>query len=93
MTEEQERDVLKKSIELSIELTGRKPVGYRAPLYQLRESTVRLLEEHGFEYGICRCCKTSDLRVLAYELVTRYLSQPPRLATVFRSPPHPDTGT
>ncbi len=52
MTEEQERDVLMKCIELATKLTGKKPVGYRAPLYQLRESTVNLLEEHGFEYGM-----------------------------------------
>ena len=52
MTPEQECDVLKKCIELATKLTGKKPVGYRAPLYQLRESTVDLLEEHGFEYGM-----------------------------------------
>ena len=52
MTPEQERDVLDKCIGLATNLTGKKPVGYRAPLYQLRESTVDLLEEHGFEYGM-----------------------------------------
>lgn len=51
MTVDQERDVLLKCIDLSTKLTGKKPVGYRAPLYQLRESTVDLLVEHGFEYG------------------------------------------
>ncbi|KAK5019203.1 polysaccharide deacetylase family protein-like protein [Cryomyces antarcticus] len=50
MTEEQERDVLVKCIELVTSLTGKKPKGYRAPLYQLRESTINLLEEHGFLY-------------------------------------------
>lgn len=52
MTPEQERDVLTRCIEIAKKLTGKNPVGYRAPLYQLRESTLDLLEEFGFEYGI-----------------------------------------
>lgn len=51
MTEQQEKDVLEKCIDLATKLTGKKPVGYRAPLYQLRESTINLLVEHGFSYG------------------------------------------
>ena len=51
MTEQQERDVLEKCIDLATKLTGKKPVGYRAPLYQIRESTIELLLEHGFSYG------------------------------------------
>jgi hypothetical protein len=51
MTETQERDVIKKCVELATELTGRKPLGWRAPLYQLREHTVKILEEMGFLYG------------------------------------------
>lgn len=51
LTPEQERDVLIKCVDISQKLTGKKPVGYRAPLYQLRESTLDLLEEFGFEYG------------------------------------------
>lgn len=51
LTVEQERDVLTKCIDIATKLTGKKPVGYRAPLYQLRESTLDLLEEFGFEYG------------------------------------------
>lgn len=51
MTESQEKDVLEKCIDLAIKLTGKKPVGYRAPLYQIRESTIKLLVEHGFSYG------------------------------------------
>ncbi|KAJ9218276.1 CAZyme family CE4 [Paecilomyces variotii] len=50
MTPAQERDVLERCIEISMKLTGKKPAGYRAPLYQLRESTLDLLEEYGFEY-------------------------------------------
>jgi NAD(P)-dependent dehydrogenase (short-subunit alcohol dehydrogenase family)/peptidoglycan/xylan/chitin deacetylase (PgdA/CDA1 family) len=50
MTPEQERDVLEKCIKLAKNLTGKHPVGYRAPLYQVRASTIRLLQENGFSY-------------------------------------------
>ncbi|KAF2797934.1 polysaccharide deacetylase family protein-like protein [Melanomma pulvis-pyrius CBS 109.77] len=50
LTPDQERDVLEHCIDVCTSLTGRKPRGYRAPLYQLRESTIALLEEHGFLY-------------------------------------------
>lgn len=50
LTEEQERDVLEKCIDVFTKLTGKKPRGYRAPLYTLRGNTIRLLEEHGFLY-------------------------------------------
>ena len=48
MTAEQERDVLHKCIKLVEDLTGKKPVGYRAPLYLLKERTIALLQEHDF---------------------------------------------
>lgn len=48
MTAEQERDVLVKCIKIVEELTGKKPRGYRAPLYQLQERTISLLQEHDF---------------------------------------------
>lgn len=48
LTEEQERDIMEKCIDLATKLTGKKPVGYRAPLYQLKERTIALLQEHGF---------------------------------------------
>lgn len=51
LTPEQERDVFTRCMEIAQSLTGKKPIGYRAPLYQLRESTLDLLEEFGFEYG------------------------------------------
>lgn len=50
MTPEQEREVLVKCMEVSQRLTGKKVQGYRAPMYQLRETTVGLLEEFGFLY-------------------------------------------
>lgn len=51
LTPEQERDVFERCIEIFKNLTGNTPVGYRAPLYQVGESTLDLLEEYGFEYG------------------------------------------
>jgi peptidoglycan/xylan/chitin deacetylase (PgdA/CDA1 family) len=48
MTAEQERDVLLKCIKLVEDMTGKKPRGYRAPLYQLNERTIALLQEHDF---------------------------------------------
>jgi peptidoglycan/xylan/chitin deacetylase (PgdA/CDA1 family) len=50
LTPTQERDVLEHCIALYQDLVGRRPVGYRAPLYQLRETTVELLEEYSFLY-------------------------------------------
>lgn len=50
LTVQQERDVLERCIEIMTKLTGKRPVGYRAPLYQVRETTLDLLEEYGFEY-------------------------------------------
>ncbi|KAE9380536.1 polysaccharide deacetylase family protein-like protein [Stipitochalara longipes BDJ] len=50
MTESQEREVIAKCVELATSLTGTKPRGWRAPLYQIREHTVKVLEEHGFLY-------------------------------------------
>lgn len=48
LTAEQERDVLQHCIQLIQNLTGKKPRGYRAPLYQLTERTIALLQEHDF---------------------------------------------
>ncbi|CAE7193437.1 hypothetical protein HRS9139_08922 [Pyrenophora teres f. teres] len=50
LTPVQERDVLEHCISLYQELLGKRPLGYRAPCYQLRESTVELLEEYSFLY-------------------------------------------
>jgi peptidoglycan/xylan/chitin deacetylase (PgdA/CDA1 family) len=50
MTEEQEKDVLLKCIEVATKLVGKKPRGYRAPMYTIRETTIKLLREHEFLY-------------------------------------------
>lgn len=38
------------SIDVATKLVGKKPRGYRAPMYTIRETTVKLLREHGFLY-------------------------------------------
>lgn len=48
MTAEQERDVLVKYMDLVEGLTGTRVKGYRAPLYQLKERNISLLQEHDF---------------------------------------------
>lgn len=50
MTPAQERDVLVKCMEISQRLTGKRVRGYRAPMYQLRETTIALLREFEFLY-------------------------------------------
>jgi hypothetical protein len=69
MSVQQERDVLEKCIELAKGLypDQRRPVGYRAPLYQIRESTVNLLQEYGFLY---------DSSMNHYDAVPYFLTRP-----------------
>lgn len=50
MTEQQETDVLEKCIEVATKLCGKPPRGYRAPMYTIRETTVKLLRKHEFLY-------------------------------------------
>lgn len=47
LSEEQERDVLAKSIEVLTKLTGKKPKGWTAPAWDTSKYTIRLLEEAG----------------------------------------------
>lgn len=50
LTEEQERDVIAKSIAVLEKASGKKVRGWRGPLYQVRESTIKILEEKGVVY-------------------------------------------
>ncbi|MFI0470569.1 polysaccharide deacetylase [Saccharopolyspora sp. 5N102] len=50
MTEQQERDVLLKCIELVEKASGRRPRGYVAPWWEMSEHTAALLMENGFSY-------------------------------------------
>ncbi|KAL4737652.1 hypothetical protein BDV11DRAFT_191196 [Aspergillus similis] len=72
LTEAQERDVIKKCVQLATDLTGKKPLGWRAPLYQLREHTVSVLEEHGFLYDTSLTHHDSS----PYFLLSRTTPQP-----------------
>jgi peptidoglycan/xylan/chitin deacetylase (PgdA/CDA1 family) len=76
MTPEQEKDVLEKCIGIVTSLQeGRKPVGYRAPLYQIRETTVRLLQEKGFLYDSSMNAHDS----MPYTLPNPFPTEPPRV--------------
>ncbi|KAF2714569.1 polysaccharide deacetylase family protein [Pleomassaria siparia CBS 279.74] len=50
LSEEQQRDVLRKSIEVLQNFTGKKPRGWTAPAWSTSRETVALLEEFGIEY-------------------------------------------
>jgi peptidoglycan-N-acetylglucosamine deacetylase len=50
MTQEQEEQVLLKSIQLIEEYTGKKPTGYVAPWWEFSNVTNELLLKHGFKY-------------------------------------------
>jgi peptidoglycan/xylan/chitin deacetylase (PgdA/CDA1 family) len=50
LTEEQEKVILEKGTRILEGITGRKPRGYRAPSWEMRERTPRLLREHGLLY-------------------------------------------
>ncbi|WP_029088422.1 polysaccharide deacetylase family protein [Brevibacterium album] len=50
MTEQQERDVMERSVEVLTKLTGSAPRGYVAPWWEMSTRTAGLLEEFGFEY-------------------------------------------
>jgi peptidoglycan-N-acetylglucosamine deacetylase len=51
LTEQQERDVMARSVELITKLTGQAPRGYVAPWWETSERGALLLEEFGFSYG------------------------------------------
>lgn len=50
LSEQQQRDVLAKSIKVMSEFTGKKPKGWTAPAWSTSKETIKLLEEHGIEY-------------------------------------------
>ncbi|KIW19764.1 hypothetical protein PV08_00338 [Exophiala spinifera] len=76
MTVEQEKDVLEKCIDIITKLKGgKRPVGYRAPLYQIRETTVRLLQDHDFLYDSSMNAHDS----LPYFLPKPFPEEPPHV--------------
>jgi peptidoglycan/xylan/chitin deacetylase (PgdA/CDA1 family) len=50
MTREQEERILVRGIEAIESVTGRRPVGYRSPIWDTSDNTAALLLEHGFRY-------------------------------------------
>ena len=50
-TREQEEEILTGSARILADITGRPPVGYRAPLYEITHETIDLLRKHGFVYA------------------------------------------
>jgi peptidoglycan-N-acetylglucosamine deacetylase len=46
-----EHEILKKSLDVLTPLAGRRPIGYRAPAWQLSAQTLSLLAREGFEYS------------------------------------------
>lgn len=47
---DQEERILVKGIETLEKITGRRPVGYRSPAWDLSDNSIRLLQEYGFVY-------------------------------------------
>ncbi len=50
LDQRQEEDILLKSLEILTRLSGNRPVGYRAPWFELNPWTPRLLQDHGLLY-------------------------------------------
>ncbi|KAG0645133.1 Peptidoglycan deacetylase [Hyphodiscus hymeniophilus] len=50
LSEQQQRDVLIKSIEVLTRFTGKKPKGWTAPAWDTSKDTIELLEEYGILY-------------------------------------------
>ncbi len=50
-TRDQEEQILAGSARILAGITGRSPVGYRAPLYEITHATIDLLRKHGFLYA------------------------------------------
>ena len=75
MTQAQEKDVLEKCIDVVTALQGSRPVGYRAPLYQIRETTVNLLQKENFLYDTSMNAHDSQ----PYILPSPFPSEPPKV--------------
>ncbi|NEU99798.1 polysaccharide deacetylase family protein [Bradyrhizobium uaiense] len=46
----QQREAFERALGIHVAMTGRKPRGYRAPVYNANQATIDLLIEHGFVY-------------------------------------------
>lgn len=50
LSEQDEKDILEKGINILEGITGNKPCGYRAPTFELSEMTLDFLSSYGFKY-------------------------------------------
>ncbi|KAH8805073.1 glucose 1-dehydrogenase [Xylogone sp. PMI_703] len=50
LSEQQQRDVMKKSVDVVTEFLGKKPRGWTAPAWSTSKETIQILEEFGLEY-------------------------------------------
>ena len=50
LTQEQEEEILLRSMDVLTEISGQRPIGYRAPWFELNSWTPELLQKHGFDY-------------------------------------------
>jgi peptidoglycan/xylan/chitin deacetylase (PgdA/CDA1 family) len=50
LSQAEEEDILVRSIEILTRLTGTRPVGYRAPWFEINSWTPQLLAQHGVQY-------------------------------------------
>ncbi|KAH6877945.1 glucose 1-dehydrogenase [Alternaria rosae] len=50
LNEQQQREVLEKSIQVLTDIVGKKPRGWAAPAWSTSRETIKLLEEFGIEY-------------------------------------------
>jgi len=71
-----QREAFERALAIHGRLTGRKPRGYRAPVYNANHATIDLLIEHGFAY---------DSSLMADDIP--YLMKTPR-GQLYEAPPH-----
>ncbi|MEW6640590.1 MAG: polysaccharide deacetylase [Pseudomonadota bacterium] len=71
-----QREAFERALAIHVALTGRKPRGYRAPVYNANQATIDLLIEHGFAY---------DSSLMADDIP--YLMKTAR-GQLYEAPPH-----
>ena len=76
-SDDRERELFERALEVHVAMTGRKPRGYRAPVYSITPAMVGRLIEHGFLY---------DSSLMADDLP--YLLKTPGGGTLIEMPPH-----
>ncbi|MBY5592554.1 polysaccharide deacetylase [Rhizobium leguminosarum] len=73
---QEQRHWFEKALGVHVRMTGRRPRGYRAPVYNATQSTIDLLIEHGFTY---------DSSLMADDIPYRMKTTG---GTLFEVPPH-----